>query len=388
MKYIYVIIVLLPFFYSCRPNESIVKVDVLKLEEIMIDPRKGIALPMDSLIENIYFVKLETKADNLIGKISQILFVNDLLFVVDNESSKSINVFGMKGDFKYKISHVGNGPGEYVEISNVCIVPGKEQIAILDRSQSRIIYYKYDGQYVSMEEIPFMNDYFEYLESGSKAYEIYGMNDPKLGNNGLNSLIVTDSTNNLIYSSFKDIYKQKFHYTKNRTLRKFQENVYYSPNITDTIYIVKDSTVEAKYHINIAEKNVAEMKFETSEQFNDLLNDNYFFNGDFIELKDFTYINIMTPWGYPSAVYVHSKKEVFLNSGVGNHPFFNFLTNVPKARYKDNCIVLDVQSDLIIASKDKLYGNKKSDSLLDPLFENLTEDSNPVLFFFHLNENL
>ena len=73
---------------------------------------------------------------------------------------------------------------------------------------------------------------------------------------------------------------------------------------------------------------------------------------------------------------------------MGNHPFFNFLKHVPKARYKDNCIVLDVQSDLIIASKDKLYGNKKSDPLLDPLFENLTEDSNPVLFFFHLNENL
>ena len=388
MKYIYVIIVLLPFFCSCRPNESRVKVDISKLEEIIIDPKKGIALPMDSLIKNIFFVKLETKGDNLIGKISQILFVNDLLFVVDNESSKSINVFGMKGDFKYKISHIGNGPGEYVEISNVCIVPGKEQIAILDRPQSRIIYYKYDGQYVSMEEIPFINDYFEYLESGNKAYEIYGMNDPKLGNNKQNSLIVADSTNNLIYSFFKDIYKPEFHYTKNRTLRKFQGNVYYSPNITDTIYLVKDSTVEAKYHINIAEKNVTDMKFETSEQFNDLLNDNYFFNGDFIELKDFTYINVMTPWGYPSAVYVHSKKKVFLNSGVGNHPFFNFLTNEPKARYNENCIVFDVQSYIILASKDKLYGNKKSDPLLDPLFDNLTEDSNPVLFFFHLNENL
>ncbi|WP_071144972.1 6-bladed beta-propeller [Bacteroides ihuae] len=388
MKYIYVIIVLLSLFYSCRPNESRVKVDISKLEEIIIDPKKGIALPMDSLIEYIDFIKLETKTDNLIGKISQILFANDLLFVVDSESSKSINVFDMKGDFKYKISHTGNGPGEYVEISNVCIVPGKEQIAILDRPQSRIIYYKYNGQYVSMEEIPFINDYFEYLESGNKAYEIYGMNDPKLGSNKQNSLIVTDSTNNFIYSFFKDIYKKEFHYAKNRTLRKFQENVYYSPNITDTIYLVKDSIVEAKYHIDITEKNVANMKFETNEQFNDLLDDNYFFNGDFIELKDFTYINIMTPWGYPSAVYVHSKKKVFLNSGVGSHPFFNFLMSEPKARYKDNCIVLDVQADLILASKNKLYGNKKSDLLLDPLFENLTEDSNPVLFFFHLNKKL
>lgn len=53
------------------------------------------------------------------------------------------------------------------------------------------------------------------------------------------------------------------------------------------------------------------MKFETSEQFNDLLNDNYFFNGDFIELKDFNYIN-NDLWGYPSAVYVHSKKRSLL----------------------------------------------------------------------------
>ncbi|WP_321481211.1 6-bladed beta-propeller [uncultured Bacteroides sp.] len=387
MKYI-CIILLFFFFYSCRSHEYRTKVDVSNLEEITIDPQMGATLPMDSLIENIDFIKLETKADHLIGKISQILFAKDLLFVVDSEISKSINVFDLEGHFKYMISHLGTGPGEYVEVSNVCIVPGKEQIAILDRSQGRIIYYKYNGQYVSMEQVPFMNDYFEYLNSGNRAYEIYGMHDPKLGNNNQNSLIVADSTGNLIFSFFKDIYRKDFHYTKNRTLRKFEGSVYYSPNISDTIYLVKDSVVEAKYYINITQKNVTNMGFETREQFYSLLNDGYFFNGDFIELKDFTYINIMAPWGYPSVVYVHSTKKAFLNSGVGSHPFFSFLMGSPKARYKENCIVCDVPSYIVLASKTKLYGIKKSDPLLDPLFDDLTEDSNPILFFFHLNKNL
>lgn len=91
MKYIYVISSIgAPFFYSCRPNESIVKVDVSKLEEIMIDPRKELLCQW--ILSRKYILKLETKADNLNRNIPD-LFVNDLLFVADNESSKSINVF-------------------------------------------------------------------------------------------------------------------------------------------------------------------------------------------------------------------------------------------------------------------------------------------------------
>ena len=130
------------------------------------------------------------------------------------------------------------------------------------------------------------------------------------------------------------------------------------------------------------------MEIVNTEQFHKMLEDHYFFNGDFIELKNFTYINIMSPWGYPSAVYVHGKKKTYLSSGIGNHPFFAFMGTAPKARYKENCIVIDVQSYQILAQKSQLYNGERYKQLLDSLFENLTEDSNPVLFFYYLNERL
>ncbi|UVO99476.1 6-bladed beta-propeller [Bacteroides sp. BFG-257] len=176
----------------------------------MIDPQKGQRLPFDSLIEKIEYVKLESLNDNLIGKIYQILFSDSLLFIIDSESTKTINIFDLQGNFKYRICHVGNGPKEYVDISNVCIVPDKKQLAILDRIQRRILYYKYNGEYVLTEQTPFINDYFEYLESGNKAYEIYGMNDPKLGGDKENSLVVTNSVNDVIYSFLKIYIKRIF----------------------------------------------------------------------------------------------------------------------------------------------------------------------------------
>lgn len=387
MKYILSLILCL--FFSCDKPSKAIHADLSSLEEIIIDPQRGQRLPFDSLIERIEYVKLESLKDNLIGKISQILFSDSLLFIIDSESTKTINVFDHQGNFKHRISHVGNGPEEYIDISNVCMVPNKKQLAVLDRVQRRILYYKYNGEYVSTEQLSFLNDYFEYLKSGNRAYEIYGMNDPKLGTDKENSLVVTDSVNNVVYSFFKDIYKRDFYYTKNRTLRKFHNSVYYSPNITDTIYCIKDSSVKAKYYINITQNNLTDKEVSNTEQFHKMLEDHYFFNGDFIELKDFTYINIISPGGYPCAVYVHGKKKTYLSSGTGNHPFFVFMDTAPKARYKENCIVLDVQSYQILALKAQLYNNgERYKQLLDSLFENLTEDSNPVLLFCYLNENL
>jgi hypothetical protein len=126
----------------------------------------------------------------------------------------------------------------------------------------------------------------------------------------------------------------------------------------------------------------------TDEQFHEYFKKYFFFNGDFIEMKDFTYINIATPWGYPGIIYSHKRKETFLSSGNGNHPLFAFLNTAPKAGYKDNIIVIDVQSYIIHACKQDLYKNKKHADLIDSLFENLDEDSNPVLFLYHLNTNL
>ena len=78
MKYVYWVI-LLCLFSSCSKSSKVIQSNLSSLEEIVIDPQKGQRLPFDSLIEKIEYVKLESLNDNLIGKISQILFSDSLL---------------------------------------------------------------------------------------------------------------------------------------------------------------------------------------------------------------------------------------------------------------------------------------------------------------------
>lgn len=52
-----------------------------KFVEVNIDLNKD-CLPFDSLMTKVNYVKLETTGDNLVGGISQILFVDDKIIVV------------------------------------------------------------------------------------------------------------------------------------------------------------------------------------------------------------------------------------------------------------------------------------------------------------------
>ena len=62
-----------------------------KSVEVNIDLNKD-CLPFDSLMTKVNYVKLETTGDNLVGGISQILFVDDKIIIVDTEKSTTITV--------------------------------------------------------------------------------------------------------------------------------------------------------------------------------------------------------------------------------------------------------------------------------------------------------
>ena len=70
-------------------------------------------------------MKLETTGDNLVGGISQILFVDDKIIIVDAEKSKTITVYDGKGHFLYKIGTLVQGLMEYGSLDHVAFTPGE-----------------------------------------------------------------------------------------------------------------------------------------------------------------------------------------------------------------------------------------------------------------------
>lgn len=364
---------------------------VPEFEEIVIDAKHQIALSLDSIIKKVQFVKLETTDNNIIGRISQILFTDSLIIVADNESSMSIYVFDKTGKYKYPIGRIGQGPGEYIDIYNICIESLKNNLAVFDNSQNKVLFYTLDGRYDYSENTPFMLRYFEYLDNGCKAYYITGLPDPTLGRFKNKLLIVTDSSNNILYGDCVDFYKSnQFQTVMIRPLRTFNSEVYFSPNFSNDIYLVTDSMVIPKYHINIVWNGMPPLNDQiTTELFDEYRKRNYFFNGDFIELQDLTYLNIATPRGYPFVVYSHANKQTFFSTEQGSHPLFPFLKNQePIARFGENTVVFAVSAFHLMLNKEEWYKHEPDRQFLENLYGDLTEESNLVLVLCELNENI
>lgn len=387
-KHILLLLFIVSVFFSCKQSGEMSENS--RVENIVIDSDKNIQVPYDSLIERIEFIKLETTEDNLIGEISQVLFVDSLLIVVDSKSAKSISVFDLNGDFKNKIGNIGNGPAEFVEISNVIIVPETNHVCVLDRPQKKILYFSLDGQFIRQERQPFMLMSFEYIDSQHIAYNVIAMYDDLYGEYRGKALVVTDTTHRISYGSIDDTYSNDLTFVIHSPLRKFDNQVFFSSNISDSIYLVKNDKLIPKYFIDI-KNSIPEIDRSklTNEILYNYLEKHFLFIGDFIELDDFTYLNIYTPWSYPFAIYSHEKKEVFLTSGEYDNPLHLFFRDAPIARYKDNGVVFTVDSYILHESKESLYTkNKRYKTVLDELYLELELESNPILFIYHLNEKL
>jgi hypothetical protein len=367
-----------------------------KPEIINIDLKKGEKQPLENFYDSISFVRLETRVDNLIGKISQIVFADNLIIVVDKWNSKSICVFDRNGRFRNKIGRIGNGPGEYISIENVSLVPGKKQLAVFDGQTSRVHYFIYTGEYIGSERNQFGAGHMEFLPSGNKAFNInsFGLGNAVLKEYRNGTLLVTDTAGRVMYGAGRSFYNEnKFVSVMLNSLWSFGGEVYHSPNFSNTIYHVGDSCLTVAYQLNIkgslppiSDNTVDEIKEKVK-------NKKPFFNGELIILKDLVCINIfvLAPVGNPLVIYSKAAKKAYYTTGGGNHPFHDFIWNIsPQARYGDNTLVFDIPSFVINNRREAFNAVKDANhrKILDELYDGLTEDDNPVLFFCKMNTNL
>ena len=113
-------------FIGCATNVSTVKDKghTVSLSEIEL-----------FLADSVFFkssivVPLETNSSSLVQKITRMCIVQDTLFILDSALSK-VFIFDMKGHYLGGIHEIGNGPQEYIHISDICINPIRKCIALL-----------------------------------------------------------------------------------------------------------------------------------------------------------------------------------------------------------------------------------------------------------------
>ena len=376
-------------FFSCKElhKESSLPLETAesKMLELDIDLDKN-TLPFDSLMDFVSFVKLETTEDNLIGGISQILFVNNKIIVVDFDVSKTITVYDESGKFLNKIGKLGQGPEEYAYLGHVILTPDKSTVVVVDMGSGNLKYFGLDGNFIKSVKFPFWFSRCEFINDNIIAGHYSGGNMVQKNNVSYKpQLVITDLKGNILSSGFQSFYSKNFASTTFMPLLKFDNEVIYCPPFSDTIYHVSEKGLCPLYHLNIQRASPIIIDNNTTDNsWEEYKENNPFFNGEIIELKDVTMINISERYKNWSRFIIYSKKQdkIFSCTGTLSNPFFRIFS-VPKARYKDDMIVVDERASNIIANRNIFYqlGEK---NIVDKLFKDLTEDNNPVLFFYKI----
>ncbi|MBC8147851.1 MAG: 6-bladed beta-propeller, partial [Bacteroidetes bacterium] len=99
---------------------------------------------ISEIADEIEYIELETKRNNIIGKIGDIKIHGDTLVILDS-TTKELLLFNKKGQFLNKIGSIGKGPGEYVQITTWDIDQQNKSILLYDNKLQKFIKFSMNG---------------------------------------------------------------------------------------------------------------------------------------------------------------------------------------------------------------------------------------------------
>ena len=136
-------------FFSCINRQTNTSPD--KLDEahyiIDLDGYKEDYIPYSSVFKNVKTIILESKDDALIGSVREFQVFDGYIYIMDAVIAKSLFVFDMDGHFIRKIGRLGQGPGEYIQLFDFTIDTENGLIFVLDFGYF-IHKYRLDGTYI------------------------------------------------------------------------------------------------------------------------------------------------------------------------------------------------------------------------------------------------
>lgn len=140
-KYLYPILIFIILFSGCNNVEEkrITNMSYHDFSESY--PQKKIKL--QDFFEDIRIIPLETTKESAIGFVRKVVHHNDKWYILDFETN-SILVFRKDGEFDYRITNIGNGPGEYELLYDFNINPYTGKLELLEPRMLKVISYDLD----------------------------------------------------------------------------------------------------------------------------------------------------------------------------------------------------------------------------------------------------
>lgn len=254
MKNILFLYILLLF--GCNEKKATM-LEAIDLRNSLNQKPMNVTLP--DIFNSIIKVSLETSDSILIDKIENIIVENDLIYINNNNKC---HIFNKSGKCLYKIDNKGEGPNEYLLISQL-IVENKK-ILIYDGMKRKILRYDETGCFIKSINVPLNFMKIEKLENGNfigYIPNVTGREKIKFGifnEQGifLDSILHNNQFDCKMFLSFED--EGKFFQNNN--------NLYFKEYLNDTIYQIKNGKLTPQSYFELGDKRSREMVRAESDQ--------------------------------------------------------------------------------------------------------------------------
>lgn len=124
---------------------------------------------LSSFFKDVETIILETNDDCLIGEVNSLRVLDNYIIVTDRKIANSIFIFDKKGNFLHKIGQIGQGPGEYINISDSSIDFEKNEIYLLDFASDEVLKYNISsGEFIKsiyLNNSDYDNFYIQYINN-------------------------------------------------------------------------------------------------------------------------------------------------------------------------------------------------------------------------------
>lgn len=369
---------------SCGNRNYDICADFSNVDTILYDTQHQNIIPRDSIYDNVRYIKLETKKECLIGNVDDLLLGDSTIVVMDKYIAQAAFLFDYDGHYLGQLSKMGRGPHEYLRVSDVTLYDGK--IVLLDEIKGKMLFFDERGHYLDEIDSEIFATAFEFIDSDNIIFDISERYYAGCKPYDNYSFVLKNRDMVIKYLFGKPNHGKGFDLCRNVNLIKCGDSIYGNVNYMDIIYVLDKDGARARYNLIMKPYSGNDFPFSTQEEL--LANQRKYpsFDGEFIELKDYSYIFYR---GHDSEkiyslLYNHKTKTTRAISNGFNEPMSCFFS-YPITRYSDNTLVCAVKSSQMNWFKAVLSDTFPDSGFLEDLYSDITYDSNPVLFFYDIN---
>lgn len=373
-----------PFLHLVQGKETVIDVPTPELQTV------------DSIVQAYRYVALETNKDCLIRKIDKVCADSSYIFVYDHDNS-SVLRFNTEGKFLGKIGSAGKGPKEYLEVWSMALNKDRKEICLVDLRGRKLLYFDYEGRYLKEDPMFYLFPELEFLKNKRVIYSgfAHNKNAPQID---FFRLLISDTNQNPLFRGFQITpeLRDRFSMEGSKPLMKFDEEVYFSQLLSDTIWAIKDTLCEAKFVLNFPDRpslfSAHDLSQMTDELFIKKTKGKTTFLGDYLVTKDLFYAGLANENGEGVPLF-YSRKSGLVRYGFLYPPYIttrlgDYLFKWANFVFTNGDLVMVLQPSQMLATAHSL--DKKNYNRLAQqdrtLVEKLDVEDNPVLMIVTLKK--